>query len=265
MTGHSMWQWLSEGDWPESDYKKSDVPQSLFKGSYMYGDNTEEYSAFPTYEKKKRLKFLKFEQGATVLVPDQIHVGYDKLNMQYVLELTVLYKGAGYKEICRIDDYFPSKNNSVIVAVFTHAFKTMFSAVQSSILLNAINDKVYYEILETNPTASISGKTGSKVKPGPNVQSLIPSVETLLGSDKKHDKSVMTVLVDCPAAEEKCGWTLPSLDKPYNSTVWYVIQHLNDHHKWPRETAIADWLDKLADDGIIDITIEIPDTPMEAE
>ncbi len=36
-----------------------------------------------------------------------------------------------------------------------------------------------------------------------------------------------------------------------------VIMHLNDAEKWSREE-IADWLDKLADDGIIDIEFKTP-------
>jgi hypothetical protein len=38
-----------------------------------------------------------------------------------------------------------------------------------------------------------------------------------------------------------------------------MIQHLNDHHKWTREGQIADWLDKLHDDGMVDLSFKTPD------
>lgn len=51
-------------------------------------------------------------------------------------------------------------------------------------------------------------------------------------------------VVNCPA-HEACG----------KRTVWEIIQHLNDHVGWSREQ-IADWLDDLADKGLIDIEFE---------
>lgn len=41
-------------------------------------------------------------------------------------------------------------------------------------------------------------------------------------------------------------------------TLWGLIQHLNDRHKWSREQ-IADWLDKLHDDGAVDLSFKTPD------
>ena len=69
-------------------------------------------------------------------------------------------------------------------------------------------------------------------------------------------ESIKTV-VECPGeevwgypvedeeAEEGCGWT---------DSVWSMIQHLNDDHKWSRER-IADWLDTLD----VDLTFRIPE------
>jgi hypothetical protein len=45
---------------------------------------------------------------------------------------------------------------------------------------------------------------------------------------------------------------------PYNDTLYMLIQHINDLHNWSREE-IADWLDNLHDDGIVDLSFEIKD------
>lgn len=42
---------------------------------------------------------------------------------------------------------------------------------------------------------------------------------------------------------------------PNKVHLWKHIQHLNDQHRWSREK-IADWLDGLADEGIINIDFE---------
>ena len=43
----------------------------------------------------------------------------------------------------------------------------------------------------------------------------------------------MNNIVDCP--EDGCK---------HNSKLWNAVQHLNDHHRWTRES-IADWVDLL--------------------
>lgn len=54
-------------------------------------------------------------------------------------------------------------------------------------------------------------------------------------------------IVACPA---KCK---DKNDVVWEQTLWHMIQHLNDHHRWSRES-IADFLDELPDD--IDITFK---------
>jgi hypothetical protein len=75
----------------------------------------------------------------------------------------------------------------------------------------------------------------------------------------KGDKSIHRVAVPCPEGckRETFAGIIPT--KPLDRTVYDMIQHLNDFHRWDRATKIADWLDKLHDEGIIDITITSPD------
>jgi hypothetical protein len=87
----------------------------------------------------------------------------------------------------------------------------------------------------------------------------------LLGKDSK-DPSVMSKRLPgmdhmerCPARDSDPQHCL--MDYLYGSkaTLWNLIQHLNDHHKWTREGEIADWLDKLHDDGKVDLSFNTPD------
>lgn len=55
----------------------------------------------------------------------------------------------------------------------------------------------------------------------------------------------------CPACAEKDGDTS-------ELQLYTLIQHVNDYHDWSR-AQIADWLDKLNDDGIIDMSFDQKD------
>ncbi len=46
--------------------------------------------------------------------------------------------------------------------------------------------------------------------------------------------------------------------KDAKHSVYVIIQHLNDQDKWTRDK-IADWIDKLHDDGIIDAEFKTPE------
>lgn len=90
-------------------------------------------------------------------------------------------------------------------------------------------------------------------------QSLYSDVENILNIKKIADMSStsintniakiarqlpgMTQSAYCPV--KKCGERAPTV-------LYYLIQHLNDSHKWTREK-IADWLDEKMDAGEIDI------------
>jgi hypothetical protein len=74
----------------------------------------------------------------------------------------------------------------------------------------------------------------------------------------KGDKSIHRVALECPEGCERETF-VGDIPRPLERTVYDMIQHLNDVHRWDRATKIADWLDKLHDEGIIDITITSPD------
>ena len=45
---------------------------------------------------------------------------------------------------------------------------------------------------------------------------------------------------------------------PVTSTLaplWVIVTNLNDHHKWSRDQ-IADWLDDLNDEGVVDLSFK---------
>lgn len=42
---------------------------------------------------------------------------------------------------------------------------------------------------------------------------------------------------------------------PKVDILWKTVQHVNDFHKWDRHR-IADWLDKLYDDGVVDLAFK---------
>lgn len=64
-------------------------------------------------------------------------------------------------------------------------------------------------------------------------------------------------LVHCPS--DACAMNEPTAyrDGPETGTIWYMVQHLNDHHRWSRE-AVADWCDDLIEQGY-DLTFPVPD------
>jgi hypothetical protein len=68
--------------------------------------------------------------------------------------------------------------------------------------------------------------------------------------DEAFPETMETVL-DCPAACVASGYTL-----------WSLIQHLNDSHKWSRER-IADWLETLDVDLAFPVPSEVPKEPGE--
>lgn len=70
--------------------------------------------------------------------------------------------------------------------------------------------------------------------------------------------SVSTLARTLPAVNDfttKC----PVEDCTSHQTLYYLVQHVNDDHKWTRES-IADWLDDLHDTGIVDLSFKVKDT-----
>ena len=76
------------------------------------------------------------------------------------------------------------------------------------------------------------------------VGTFIEPMKKLFG---QKEKSIIEVFTACP----RCSIVAQS--------VYTMIMHLNDDHKIAREE-IADWLDELHDSGVVDLTIEIPDS-----
>ena len=61
------------------------------------------------------------------------------------------------------------------------------------------------------------------------------------------------ICLDCPGKN-----SIPSSlcdSTATGSKLMHYVIHLNDYHKWSRDQ-IADWLDKLHDDGVIDIAFK---------
>jgi hypothetical protein len=107
---------------------------------------------------------------------------------------------------------------------------------------------------------TISGKTLPSLssKPASNNYAYLQTSFKELIFDK-GDKSIHKVAVPCPEGCKRGTYGGLIGTKPLERTVYDMIQHLNDEHRWDRATKIADWLDKLHDEGIIDITITSPD------
>lgn len=87
----------------------------------------------------------------------------------------------------------------------------------------------------------ITGEGGAKID-GESVSSIsrrLPGMEY----------STHCPVEDCPSTEYT----------KFKNSLWTLIQHINDFHKWDRATQIADWLDKLHDDGIVDLSFPTPD------
>ncbi len=58
--------------------------------------------------------------------------------------------------------------------------------------------------------------------------------------------------LDIPGSTARCG---------YSSTIFQIVIHLNDHHRWDRATQIADWLETLD----ADLTVPFPSTTMDGD
>lgn len=69
----------------------------------------------------------------------------------------------------------------------------------------------------------------------------------------------MDYITLCPARDDDPRRCLSQYLHGSHATLWNMIQHLNDHHEWTREGQIADWLDKLHDDGMVDLSFKTPD------
>lgn len=65
----------------------------------------------------------------------------------------------------------------------------------------------------------------------------------------------MDYRTECPAGPN-CRLNAPG---SLSLKLYDLVQHVNDHHKWSRDQ-IADWLDKLHDDGRVDLSFNTPDT-----
>lgn len=70
-------------------------------------------------------------------------------------------------------------------------------------------------------------------------------------------RETVEALVECPDDSVRCrienGVRLGDRRR-YVDSLWNMIQHLNDDHKWTRER-IADWLDSLD----LDLEFQIPE------
>lgn len=100
---------------------------------------------------------------------------------------------------------------------------------------------------------------------GHGFSELVSIHEQLMGSGFNNDSDFsslsrnlpgMNEMVDCPA----CGYDKhldATVGPQQRSTVWRTVQHLNDRHRWTRES-IADWLDELHDNGVVDIEFDVP-------
>lgn len=68
------------------------------------------------------------------------------------------------------------------------------------------------------------------------------------------DDNVSILAKSLPGMEQQI--MCPRCD--FGNSMYHIVQHLNDHHKWSRDK-IADWLDDLADRGMINIDFKEPE------
>ena len=71
-------------------------------------------------------------------------------------------------------------------------------------------------------------------------------------ADIAKDLPGMDYQTECPACMSEAAWGVMV------GPLYLVIQHLNDSHPWSRDR-IADWLDKLHDDGKVDLSFDVKD------
>jgi hypothetical protein len=69
----------------------------------------------------------------------------------------------------------------------------------------------------------------------------------------KNQMPEMNQMVECPGGFGACWWT---------SSVWSMVQHLNDSHRWSRE-AIADWLEESGNNPEFPTPDDVPKEPGE--
>jgi hypothetical protein len=257
MTTYNKYGLLMD-DYDDSYYSPLSKPVEYkysSSGNYVYGPGL-----IPTYNYNKKIKGWE--------LPDQIEIYYSKMKMQYDVVIVIALNNDDYKDHIALPDvYMYSDDPFVLINFMQNAVEKLFNNAYNYFFKKDFKTKFLatggpLETFEypTNPAADVI-----PIKKSKNVYSLQGGVVELIGTDAKGDKSMMKVKVPCP--EDTCtyGQVLGQDGPTYTTDAYTMVMHLNDDHQWPRETAIADWLDKLADDGIIDITIEIPDTPMEAE
>jgi hypothetical protein len=86
-----------------------------------------------------------------------------------------------------------------------------------------------------------------------------PAIPYSQPSNSTYADAIARLVPDIMYTDAECPSTDPSTDGlcKYGNTIWCLVQHLNDHHRWTREQ-IADWLDILHDSGVINLVLTNP-------
>lgn len=71
--------------------------------------------------------------------------------------------------------------------------------------------------------------------------------------EMKNQMPELDQMVRCPGHSSECWWA---------SSVWSMVQHLNDSHRWSRE-AIADWLEESGNNPEFPTPEDVPKEPGE--
>jgi hypothetical protein len=234
-------------------YQQETLDQQL-SNKYVYGYNSGKYNhndLIPTYKQKRVIYGVQ--------IPDQVYWEYSHSTMATTLILSLVHDGLVYKSEFMVTDQMMTVAETPDM-IIDDIIRKLWIYGMNQILNATLNTKIVKT--KINPVTEIGIFASKKDYPVENVFGLIPDLKSVVGYG---EKSIMMVRVSCPTKDEEQNEFYCGKGQDYLGTVYDVIQHLNDHHRWPRETLIADWLDKLHDEGIIDITIEIPDPPMEAK
>lgn len=100
---------------------------------------------------------------------------------------------------------------------------------------------------------AIKNKEAKKVASQPSNVNYANKLSSIVPSMHSETECPGDILCDCNDTD--CLYKNGKCDR--KDSVWGMIQHLNDSHKWSREK-IADWIDDLQDNHGYNFTIESP-------
>lgn len=158
------------------------------------------------------------------------------------------------KDYVNIECKYEGKLASYQLAVEELAMSYDIKDLLNNVLKGLLN---YLMVPENTPiklsTAYLETELNSVIKTwSMQLDTVSYNTQAITGSPKETTSQLskqlpgVDAVVECPACTVKDS-------PPWEKKLWYIIQHLNDQHRWSRE-AIADFLDELPEE--IDITFK---------